>query len=203
MAEKSKNSRSEELSTSLRSDLPLNERLPKGPGGRIHPELRAMIQAEYESGEKVATLAVRHGVTERTIHRWKESGDWQRSTRLTSDAILERARGVIEQKIQTSEIEVTAEVEGVLARHKAATSTLMEMMNEALARAMAYPNEDPFKQLLVIKVASEIVKNVSFLDRKTWGLDDRAKTSTTAIYEVLSGMETTAEKKALRIEEKY
>jgi transposase-like protein len=162
-----------------------------------------MIRAEYESGEKVATLAARHGVADRTIHRWKESEDWQRSDHLAADTILQRARNLIEQRVETSTVEVTAEIEGVVARHKAATSTLMGMMNEALARAMAYPNEDPFKQLLVIKVASEIVKNVSFMDRKTWGLDDRAKTSTTAIYEVLSDMETTAEKKALRIEEKY
>ena len=122
---------------------------------------------------------------------------------LASEAILERARNVIKEKVETSEIEVTAEIESLLARHKAASKTLMEMTNEALARAMAYPNEDPFRQLLVIKVASEIVRYVSALDRKTWGLDDRAKTSTTAIYEVLSGIEQSAERKALRVEEKY
>ena len=169
----------------------------------VNAEVRSIVRAEYESGEKVATLAVRHGVADRTIHRWKESEDWQRSGHLAADTILQRARNMIEQRAEASTVEATAEIEGVVARHKAATSTLMGMMNEALARAMAYPNEDPFKQLLVIKVASEIVKNVSFLDRKTWGLDDRARTSTTAIYEVLSDMENTAEKKALRIEEKY
>tara|TARA_R110002020_G_scaffold13231_9_gene47734 strand:+ start:596 stop:1240 length:645 start_codon:yes stop_codon:yes gene_type:complete len=183
--------------------VPLNERLPRGPRGTVHRDLKALIRAEYESGETIKGLAERHGVTARTIHRWKLEERWERSAELASDIILERARGVIRQKVESTEVEVTAAVEGVIARHKAATETLTEMTQEALARAMAYPNEDPFKQLLVIKVASEVIRNVSALDRKTWGLEDRVRTSTTAIYDVLSNMEQSAEVKALRIEEKY
>ena len=72
-----------------------------------------------------------------------------------------------------------------------------------MSRAIAYPNEDPFKQMLVIKVGSEIARNIQMLQNKAWGLDSKTKTSATAIYEVLQTMEDTAEKKSIRIEEKY
>ena len=117
--------------------------------------------------------------------------------------ILDRARKIIRDKAERQEVEVQTELESVIRRQKAVSQTLMEMMNETLARAMAYPAEDPFKQLLIVKVASEIHRNVTNLDRKVWGLDEKAQTSATAIYEVLQGMEDTVEKKSIRIEEKY
>lgn len=71
-----------------------------------------------------------------------------------------------------------------------------------MARALAYPHEDSFRQLLIIKVATEVARNIQMMDRKTWGLDDK-QVKTSAIYEVLTDMEDKVERKAVRIEEKY
>ena len=77
------------------------------------------------------------------------------------------------------------------------------MLNEAMAKAMAYPHQDSFRQLLIIKVATEVARNIQMMDRKTWGLDDKSNTRVSGIYEVLQGMEGTVERKALKVEEKY
>ena len=181
----------------------LGTRLPRGAHGSLNDQVVSLIRAEYESGVKIAELGRRHQVSPRTIHRWKVKQGWERDEETAADVILDRARKIIRDKAERQEIEVQTELESVIRRQKAVSQTLMEMMNETLARAMAYPAEDPFKQLLIVKVASEIHRNVTNLDRKVWGLDEKAQTSATAIYEVLQGMEDTVEKKSIRIEEKY
>jgi PIN domain nuclease of toxin-antitoxin system len=168
--------------------------------GAINGVLRSIIQAEWESGETVAALAKRHGITARTIHRWKNDDNWERSADGTSTAILEHARAEIRRKVERSKIEVTAAIEDVVASHKAATQTLNSMMQEAMSRALAYPHKDPFRQLLIVKVASEVARNIQMMDRKTWGIDESKTKTTTEIFDVLTTMESKVERQALAVD---
>ena len=168
--------------------------------GAINGVLRSIIQAEWESGETVSALAKRHGITARTIHRWKNDNSWERSADGTSTAILEHARAEIRRKVERSKVEVTAAIEDVVASHKAATQTLNAMMQEALSRALAYPHKDPFRQLLTIKVATEVARNIQMMDRKTWNIDDSKTKTTTEIFDVLTTMESTVERQALAVD---
>tara|TARA_R110002020_G_scaffold202722_1_gene405812 strand:- start:3692 stop:4051 length:360 start_codon:yes stop_codon:yes gene_type:complete len=117
--------------------------------------------------------------------------------------VLDRARRSIQQQVAEAGEEAEAEIGLVVKEQKGISRMLSQMLGEAMSRAIAYPNEDPFKQMLVIKVGSEIARNIQMLQNKAWGLDSKTKTSATAIYEVLQTMEDTAEKKSIRIEEKY
>ncbi len=119
------------------------------------------------------------------------------------ELVLDRARRAIQQQVEDSGEEAEAEIQRVLKEQKGTSRVLSEMLAEAMSRAAAYPNEDPFKQMLVIKVGTEIARNIQMIQNKAWGLDNKSKTSATAIYEVLQTMEDTSEKKAIRIEEKY
>jgi len=178
--------------------VPAGKRIvQKEAHGAINSVLRSIIQAEYESGETVKLLAQRHGVTARTIHRWKSKHNWERSSDGTSSAILEHARAEIRRKVEQSKIEVTAAIEDVVARHKATTETLGQMLYEAMGRASAYPHKDPFRQMLIIKVATEVSKNIQSMDRKTWNIDDSKTKTTTEIFDVLTTMETKVERQAL------
>ena len=178
--------------------IPAGKRIvQKEAHGAINGVLRSIIQAEWESGETVKLLAERHGVTARTIHRWKTKYNWERSADGTSSAILEHARAEIRRKVEQSKVEVTAAIEDVMARHKATTETLGQMLYEAMGRASAYPHKDPFRQMLIIKVASEISKNIQAMDRKTWNIDESKTKTTTEIFDVLTTMESTVERQAL------
>ena len=77
------------------------------------------------------------------------------------------------------------------------------MLSEAMGRATAYPHRDPFRQMLIIKVATEIAKNIQAIDRKTWGLDHTKTTTTTAIFDVLSSMEDNVSVESQRIDKRY
>lgn len=178
--------------------VPAGKRIVKKEAhGAINGILRSIIQAEWESGETVKVLADRHGITARTIHRWKGKYGWERSVDGTSSAILEHARAEIRRKVEQSKVEVTAAIEDVIARHKATTETLSQMLYEAMGRASAYPHKDPFRQMLIIKVASEVSKNIQSMDRKTWSIDDSKTKTTTEIFDVLTTMESTVERQAL------
>jgi hypothetical protein len=178
--------------------IPAGKRiLQKEAHGAISSILRSIIQAEWESGEPVKTLSGRHDVTARTIHRWKNKFGWERSADGTSSAILEHARAEIRRKVEQSKVEVTAAIEDVIARHKATSETLGQMLYEAMGRASAYPHRDPFRQMLIIKVASEVSKNIQSMDRKTWSIDDSKTKTTTEIFDVLTTMETKVERQAL------
>ena len=178
--------------------VPAGKRIVKKEAhGAINGILRSIIQAEWESGETVKLLASRHDVTARTIHRWKTKHGWERSVDGTSSAILEHARAEIRRKVEQSKVEVTAAIEDVVARHKATSETLGQMLYEAMGRASAYPHKDPFRQMLIIKVASEVSKNLQSMDRKTWSIDDSKTKTTTEIFDVLTTMETKVERQAL------
>ena len=147
----------------------------------------------------MTVLAERHDVTARTIFRWKEKYNWVRDPEGsgTSSAILAHARAEIRRKVEMQKVEVETAFTDVMVRHKAATATLTDMLHEAMGRALAYPHKDPFRQMLVIKVASEVAKNIQIMDRKTYEMDDnKTKTTTTAIFEVLDTMEDRVEAKA-------
>ena len=120
----------------------------------------------------------------------------------TTDFILEKARDLIREKRELAATEAEAAIDGVIASQKATSRSLHAMLEDAMARALAYPHEDSFRQLLIIKVATEVARNIQMMDRKTWGLDDK-QVKTSAIYEVLTDMEDKVERKAVRIEEKY
>ena len=111
--------------------------------------------------------------------------------------------GRLRRKVEDAKIEATAAVESVLASHKGSSETLKSMLSEAMGRALAYPNQDPFRQMLIIKVATEIAKNIQAIDRKTWGLDHTKTTTTTAIFDVLSSMEDNVSVESQRIDKRY
>ena len=182
---------------------PLGKTMPKGSRGRTNEDLMGLIRAEWESGHSAESLAAKHGLSSRTIHRWKTKENWERNPDQLKDFVLTKARQAIEAKVALASEEAEAAIEGVIAQQKATTRTLADMLNEAMAKAMAYPHQDSFRQLLIIKVATEVARNIQMMDRKTWGLDDKSNTKVSGIYEVLQGMEGTVERKALKVEEKY
>ena len=51
--------------------------------------------------------------------------------------------------------------------------------------------------MLIIKVASEVSKNIQSMDRKTWSIDDSKTKTTTEIFDVLTTMESKVERQAL------
>ena len=179
----------------------VKKKAKKEAHGAYNRALRSVVQAEWEAGENVSLLASRHSVSERTIHRWSSKYNWERSNDATASAILEHARAEIRRKIEMQKVEVQTSFEDVLIRHRAATATLGDMLNEAMSRALAYPHKDPFRQMLIIKVASEVSKNIQSMDRKTFNMDDSKTTrTTTAIFEVLENMEDNVDKLASGVE---
>tara|TARA_R110000824_G_scaffold120442_1_gene275837 strand:+ start:684 stop:1055 length:372 start_codon:yes stop_codon:yes gene_type:complete len=120
-----------------------------------------------------------------------------------TDFILNRARESIRRKADSVADIAEADIERVIQGHRASSQVLSDLLSETLAKVMAYPHQDPFRQLLVLKVGTEVARNIQMMDRKSWGLDDRSGKSVTALYEVLQGAEETIEKKVLRVEEKY
>lgn len=128
---------------------------------------------------------------------------WDRDPEASVEVVLDRARRTIRSHVENAGSDAEAEIQKVLREQKGASRMLSEMLGEAMSRAAAYPNEDPFKQMLVIKVGSEIARNIQMIQNKAWGLDNKKTSKATAIYEVLQTMEDTSERKALRIEEKY
>lgn len=167
--------------------------------GELHGEgkglygktLRSIVRAEWEAGETMRVLSKRHGMTARTIERWRHRYKWDRDSTDAASAILQFARAEIRRKVELQKVEVETNLSDILIRHKAASATLMDMLGEAMTRAMAYPHKDPFRQMLIIKVATEVARNVQLMDRKTYRLDDGAGTTktTTAIFEVLDRVE--------------
>lgn len=186
-----------------RGMLSLGERMPRGPRGTASPELMAVVRAEWESGSAVESLAEKHSLSSRTIHRWKTKEKWSKNPEQLKDYVLEKARAVVQSKVVEASEEAEAAIELVVARQKATSGVLAEMLQEAMSKALAYPHEDSFRQLLIIKVATEVARNIQMMDRKTWGLDDKSNTKTTALYEVLNNMEETVERKAIKVEETY
>lgn len=180
--------------------VPMNKRTRKEKHGAINRTLRAVMRAEWEAGESTATLAKRHGVTDRTIYRWIKKHEWERSVDDTPSAILQHARREIQRKVESARVEATAAVEDVLASHKGASEVLKNLLQEAMSRALAYPHNDPFRQLLIVKIASEVTKNIQAIDRKTWGLDHTKTVSQTEIYDVLTSMEDDVSVESRRIE---
>ena len=72
--------------------VPTSGRIRKERHGAINSTLRAVIRAEWESGESATQLARRHGVTSRTIQRWISKHEWERSAEDAPSAILQHAR---------------------------------------------------------------------------------------------------------------
>tara|TARA_R110000772_G_scaffold63986_17_gene143051 strand:- start:693 stop:1412 length:720 start_codon:yes stop_codon:yes gene_type:complete len=172
-------------------------RVPKEAHGRVHKTVRSIIRAEWESGESASLLAKRHGISSRSISRWITKEEWERSNDDAPSAILQHARREIQRKVETAHVEATAAIEDVLAEHKGTSHILKSLLHEATSRALAYPHKDPFRQLLTIKVASEVARNVQAMDRKTWGFDENKTKTTTQIFDVLSTMGEKVERQAL------
>tara|TARA_R110002051_G_scaffold15110_6_gene47736 strand:- start:14656 stop:15375 length:720 start_codon:yes stop_codon:yes gene_type:complete len=172
-------------------------RVPKEAHGRVHKTVRSIIRAEWESGESSSLLAKRHGISSRSISRWIAREEWERSADDAPSAILQHARREIQRKVETARVEATAAIEDVLSEHKGTSHVLKSLLHEATSRALAYPHKDPFRQLLAIKVASEVAKNIQSMDRKTWGFDENKTKTTTQIFDVLSTMGEKVERQAL------
>ena len=154
--------------------------------GCINRVLKSIIRSEWENGETAADLSRRHGVTTRTISRWKSAEKWDR-TNSGPDHLLDLARAEIAKKAEETKMEVHLAIEDVIVRQKATSAILSQMLEETLARASAYPESKPAKLLHTIKIATEIARNIQLMERKVWGLDNEAKREgKTAIYDILS-----------------
>tara|TARA_Y100000593_G_scaffold81320_1_gene152113 strand:+ start:112 stop:684 length:573 start_codon:yes stop_codon:yes gene_type:complete len=154
--------------------------------GGINRVLKSIIRSEWENGESAVDLSRRHGVTTRTISRWKAAEKWDR-TNSGPDHLLEYARAEIAKKTEQTKMEVHLAIEDVIVRQKATSAILSQMLEETLARASAYPESKPAKQLHTIKIATEIARNIQLMERKVWNLDNETKKETnTAIFDVLS-----------------
>tara|TARA_R100000322_G_scaffold88880_1_gene55261 strand:+ start:305 stop:877 length:573 start_codon:yes stop_codon:yes gene_type:complete len=154
--------------------------------GGINRVLKSIIRSEWENGETATDLARRHGVTTRTISRWKAAEKWDRSNS-GPDHLLDYARAEIAKKTEQTKMEVHLAIEDVIVRQKATSAILSQMLEETLARAQAYPESQPAKQLHTIKVATEIARNIQLMERKVWNLDNETqKADKTAIFDILS-----------------
>ena len=164
----------------------IRRKVKRGNDGKINHVLRSIIRAEWENGENAVDLSRRHGVTTRTISRWKKSEQWSREDS-SPDRLLEYARAEIAKKTEQTKMEIHLAIEDVIVRQKATSAILSQMLEETLARARAYPESKPAKQLYTIKVATEIARNIQLMERKVWGLDNEVKKKdNTAIYDIIS-----------------
>lgn len=164
----------------------ITRRVRRETDGGINRVLRSIIRSEWEGGETATDIARRHGVTTRTICRWKTLEKWERSEG-ASDHILEYARAEIAKKTEECKMEVHLAIGDIINRQKATSAILFQMLEETLAKATAYPESKPAKQLHTIKIATEIARNIQLMERKAWGLDDEVKKKdNTAIYEILT-----------------
>tara|TARA_R110000823_G_scaffold206898_2_gene337593 strand:+ start:1359 stop:1931 length:573 start_codon:yes stop_codon:yes gene_type:complete len=164
----------------------VRRKVKRGDDGSINHVLRSIIRAEWENGENAVDLSRRHGVTTRTISRWKKSERWSRDD-ASPDKLLEYARAEITKKTEHTKLEVHLAIEDVIVRQKATSAILSQMLEETLARASAYPEAQPAKQLYTIKIATEIARNIQLMERKVWGLDEEVKKKdNTAIYDIIS-----------------
>ena len=164
----------------------ISRKVKRDSNGGVNYVLRSIIRSEWEGGESAVNLSKRHGVTTRTISRWKKEDEWSRE-HSGPDHILEYARAEIAKKTQESKMEVHLAISDVINRQKATSAILSQMLEETLARASAYPEAQPAKQLYTIKIATEIARNIQLMERKVWGLDDETKKkANTAIYDIIS-----------------
>ena len=155
--------------------------------GSVNRVLRAIIRSEWEGGETAADLSRRHGVTTRTISRWREADEWSRENNPGPDSILEYAKAAIAKQTEECRMEVHLAIEDVIVRQKSVSAVLSQMLEETLASAKAFPESKPAKQLHTIKIATEIARNIQLMERKVWGLDTVVKSkSTTEIYDIIS-----------------
>tara|TARA_R110000824_G_scaffold9475_2_gene42354 strand:+ start:2543 stop:3115 length:573 start_codon:yes stop_codon:yes gene_type:complete len=164
----------------------VSRKVKRESNGGINRVLRSIIRSEWEGGETAVDLANRHGVTTRTIFRWKTEEKWDRENGGT-DHILEYARAAIAKKTEECKMEVHLAIGDIINRQKATSAILSRMLEETLAQATAYPESKPAKQLHTIKIATEIARNIQLMERKAWGLDDEVKKKdNTAIYDILT-----------------
>ena len=161
-------------------------RVKREKDGSINRVLKSIIRSEWENGETSADLAKRHGVTTRTIYRWKQAEGWDRSNS-GPDHLLDYARAEIAKKTEQCRMEVHLAIEDVINRQKATSAILSQMLEETLAKASAYPESKPAKQLHTIKIATEIARNIQLMERKVWGLDGEVKKKNkTEIFDIIS-----------------
>lgn len=88
----------------------------------------AVVRAEWESGSTVGSLAEKHNLSSRTIHRWKTKEKWKKDPEQLKDYVLEKARAVVQAKVAEASEEAEAAIELVVARQKATSATLAEML---------------------------------------------------------------------------
>ena len=164
----------------------ISRRVKRERDGSINRVLKSIILSEWENGETAADLSRRHGVTTRTIYRWKEAEGWDRSNS-GPDHLLEYARAEIAKKTEQCRMEVHLAIEDVITRQKATSAILFQMLEQTLAKASAYPESKPAKQLHTIKIATEIARNIQLMERKVWNLDNETqKKSKTEIFDILN-----------------
>ena len=65
----------------------------------------------------------------------------------------------------------------VLERHKDFSHRLAGVMEREIGNLENNPDPNPSKRLNHIKVASEVISSIQRIERKTWGIDDKADAS--------------------------
>ena len=125
----------------------------------------------------------------RTILRYRKKEGWKRWKGEPGEEkpspILLHARKEVERVNDKAQRSIGEAIQDVVNSHKASSEALRLLLHEAMVKILGNPHKDPFRQMLTIKVASEIAHKVQQMDRKTWGLDDVKDTKTTQIFDVL------------------
>ncbi len=149
-------------------------------------------QAQWESGVTVPDLAEQFGVSERTIKRYRARGKWDREKGELDETTLQKAKERVNERIELylhqeetalkaavaqSMSKARETVTEVLERHKDFSHRLAGVMEREIGNLENNPDPNPSKRLNHIKVASEVISSIQRIERKTWGIDDKADAS--------------------------
>ena len=159
---------------------------------RLNADELFRCRALWESGVTVAELSEEFSVSERTIKRYRAREKWVRGAGGATDTALQKAKNRVEEKIdrfvEQEEMALKAavaktmtacreSVTEVLARHKTFSTRLASVMEREISALENNPDPNPSKRLTHIKTATDVVASIQRIERKTWGIDDRASSS--------------------------
>jgi hypothetical protein len=149
-------------------------------------------QAQWENGVTAADLAEQFQVSERTIKRYRARGKWDRERDGLGEETLQKAKERVNERIELylaqeetalkaavakSMSQARESVTEVLERHKDFSHRLAHVMEREITNLETNPDPNPSKRLSHIKTASEVISSIQRIERKTWGIDDKADAS--------------------------
>ena len=145
---------------------------------RLNAEQLQECRAQWESGIPVSELAEQFGVSQRTIKRYRARGKWDREKGDLDETTLQKAKERVNERIELYlHQEETALKAAVAQSMSKARETVTEVLEREIGNLENNPDPNPSKRLNHIKVASEVISSIQRIERKTWGIDDKADAS--------------------------